>query len=200
MRIGVDFDNTIVCYDGIFHRAALDEGLIPQSLLQTKGAVRDHLRAVGREDAWTELQGHVYGARMDEAEPFPGALEFFQHMMKRGHTLFIISHKTRTPYLGPKYDLHQTARSWLEGRGIFGPRIGLPREHVFFDLTKEDKLQRIAATACTHFIDDLPEFLAEPGFPRKVEQVLFDPANAYAGNGHAHRVRSWQEIMDLMGA
>ena len=32
MRIGVDFDNTLVCYDGVFHRAALERGLIPSDL------------------------------------------------------------------------------------------------------------------------------------------------------------------------
>jgi hypothetical protein len=33
MRIGLDFDNTIACYDGVFHAAALERGLIPEALL-----------------------------------------------------------------------------------------------------------------------------------------------------------------------
>ena len=55
MRIGVDFDNTIVCYDEVFHRVALERKLISPSLRVNKGAVRDHLRTIGREDAWTEM-------------------------------------------------------------------------------------------------------------------------------------------------
>ena len=58
--IGVDFDNTIVCYDGVFHRAAVERGLIPPELPVSKGQVRDHLRRLGQEHAWTELQGEVY--------------------------------------------------------------------------------------------------------------------------------------------
>jgi hypothetical protein len=34
------------------------------------------LRALGKEDVWTELQGYVYGARMAEAEAYPGVLDF----------------------------------------------------------------------------------------------------------------------------
>jgi len=72
MRIGIDFDNTLVRYDALFHRVALEEGLIPAGLPVNKNAVRDHLRAQGIEARWTEMQGTVYGARMAEAEAFPG--------------------------------------------------------------------------------------------------------------------------------
>ena len=54
MRIGVDFDNTIVCYDRLFHRLARERGLIPETVPQTKGAVRDYLRSIDREDDWTK--------------------------------------------------------------------------------------------------------------------------------------------------
>ena len=56
MRIGVDFDNTIACYDGVFHAAALERGLIPASVATDKTSVRDYLRALGRDAAFTELQ------------------------------------------------------------------------------------------------------------------------------------------------
>ena len=46
MRLGLDFDNTIVCYDGLFHRVAREEGLIPAALPATKSDVRNHLRSI----------------------------------------------------------------------------------------------------------------------------------------------------------
>lgn len=64
MRLGIDFDNTIVCYDELFHRVALEQGLIPADLPVNKSEVRNHLRRVGKEPLWTEMQGSVYGARM----------------------------------------------------------------------------------------------------------------------------------------
>src|ERR1700751_5341560 len=102
MRIGIDFDNTIACYDGVFHAAALERGLIPANLGRDKNVVRDHLNRGGRGDDFTELQGHVYGARMELAAPYPGFAEFVATARKAGHDLFIVSHKTRYPIVGQR--------------------------------------------------------------------------------------------------
>lgn len=197
MRIGVDFDNTIVSYDGVFHRIAVENGLIPAETESSKDSVRNYLRAVNREDAWTELQGHVYGARMDAAQPYPGVREFFRRAVADGVPIAIVSHKTRHPFLGEKHDLHQAARRWLEAQGFFDPaQIGLDEANVFFELTKEAKLARIGALERTIFIDDLPEFLDEGAFPRGVERLLFDPKSENAHVGRYTRIGSWSEMMD----
>jgi len=199
MRIGVDFDNTIVCYDSLFHRLAVEQELIPPEVAPRKGEVRDYLRRIGREEAWTELQGHVYGDRLDEAEPYPGALEFFAACRAADRPALIISHKTRTPFLGPAHDLHAAAYRWLEGRGFFRPAgIGLLRESVFFELTKQAKLDRIGGMGCDLFIDDLPEFLAEPAFPPGVTRLLFDPSGHHDPPAGVLRMSSWAEIAALV--
>lgn len=199
MSIGVDFDNTIVCYDTLFHRLALEEGLIPPELPPRKGQVRDYLRRIGREEEWTALQGHVYGDRLDEAEAYPGALEFFAACRQAGRQIAIISHKTRTPYLGPPYDLHAAAYCWLEGKGFFAPEgIGLSRQAVFFELTKQEKLDRIGSVGCQIFIDDLPEFLAEPSFPPGVTRVFFDPDGNQPVPAGILRTSSWAETSALL--
>ncbi len=192
LRLGIDFDNTIVCYDALFHRVALEDGCIPAELPANKSDVRNHLRSVGREDHWTEMQGRVYGARMAEAAPYPGVLEFFRACRDLGIAVFIISHKTRTPFAGKPYDLHAAARDWLERQGFLDPsRIGLPPGNVFFELTKADKLRRIGNCGCTHFIDDLPELLAEADFPANVARVLFDPNRLYLGDSRFRRLHRW---------
>ena len=193
--IGVDFDNTIVCYDDLFHRLAVEHGLIPASLPASKGAVRDHLRAVGREDIWTELQGEVYGPRMPEAQPFPGVLRFFTSCQRAGVRVLIISHRTRFPYLGDKHDLHQAARDWLVLRGFHDPAdIGMAHGDVHLELTLAEKLARIAAAGCSHFIDDLPEVLGEARFPCGVERILFDPNEIHADRTGVRRLSSWSAI------
>jgi len=196
MRLGVDFDNTIVCYDQVFHAAALQRGWIPADLPVSKDSVRDYLRHSGREDDWTELQGHVYGPRMKDALPFPGALEFLRDCARDALPLWIISHKTRYPYRGPQYDLHASARQWLADHGVH--EAGLPPEHVFFELTKPEKLARIAKVGCTHFIDDLPEFLAEPGFPAGVRRILFDPNGHHRAEARFPRAAAWSEMRGLL--
>lgn len=174
MIVGVDFDNTIVCYDAAFHQAAGERGLIPVDLPATKEAVRDYLRQVDREDDWTELQGYVYGARMATVSTFPGVTACLRGLVARGVTVLIISHKTLHPYRGPAYNLHTAARSWLESSGFLA-EAGLAMENVYFELSKEEKLARIGTTGCSHFIDDLPELLAETAFPAGVVRMLFSP-------------------------
>lgn len=195
VRIGIDFDNTIVCYDTLFRKVALEQGLIPADLPNSKGAVRDHLRAVGKEDLWTAMQGEVYGKRMSEAHAFPGVLECMARLVRLQIPVFIVSHKTRYPYLGPKYDMHEVALSWLIEQRVFDPAgVDLPREHAFFELTKQAKLQRIADLKCTHFIDDLPELLGDPEFPDSVLRLLFDPNQQHPAERNCERFTSWCNI------
>ena len=194
MIFGIDFDNTIVCYDRIFHRVAVERELIPLELTRTKDAVRDYLRSAGREDKWTEIQGYVYGVRMSEAEEFDGVGAFFCRCRELGAPVRIISHKTKRPYRGPACDLHEAALGWLKAHGAFDEHgWGLDSGDVFLELSKEEKLQRIGACGCTHFIDDLPEFLAEPAFPLETRKILFDPNDRHASIQEFCRIRSWRE-------
>jgi FMN phosphatase YigB (HAD superfamily) len=198
-RLGVDFDNTIVCYDGLFHRVCRERNLIPADVPVSKSEVRNYLRRVGQEPAWTEMQGYVYGARMSEAEPYPGVLDFFRACRCAKVPVCIISHKTRHPYLGEKYDLHEAALGWLTQQGFFDEaQIALPRENVFLELTKEAKLKRIGESGCTQFIDDLPEFLLDPLFPVGVQRLLFDPNDHYFDGPDYIRKRDWQGIQTTL--
>jgi len=199
MIIGVDFDNTIISYDALFHRMALERDLIPADLPVKKIAVRDHLRRTGREDAWTELQGHVYGPHLAGAPPFAGALEFFRECRFRGIEVFIISHKTRHPHSGPAHDLHAAARGWLEDHGfLMRGGSSLNSGGLFFESTQAAKMDRISACGCTDFIDDLPELLLHPGFPAQVRRILFDPGNLYGKVGPVARAESWPAVGRLL--
>jgi hypothetical protein len=195
MLFGIDFDNTIVCYDKLFHQLALERSLIPPDLPADKETVRDYLRQSDREDAWTELQGYAYGPRIQEAVPFPGVKDFFLRCRETGIPVCVVSHKTRKPVRGPDVDLHHAARAWLEVQGFLDdPGIALPTNCIFFEEAKEQKLQRIVDEGCSHFIDDLPEFLGLPGFPEHVERVLFDPWNRHVGKVSFERVSSWSVL------
>ena len=192
-HIGIDFDNTIVCYDDVFFRAALEKKLIPDTLSQSKTQIRDYFRAHQREDEWTELQGYVYGARMDLARPFPGVDAFFHFCRKEEIKLSIISHKTRHPYLGPKYDLHAAAKNWLKKQSFFHPGVT-----PFFELTLPEKLKRIGKEQCDFFIDDLPELLNESQFPSNVTKILFDPGNLHPTNPNWLKITSWNQVLSIL--
>lgn len=199
MNIGIDFDNTIACYDGVFYTAALERGLINANLGRDKDSVRDHLNGTGRKDDFTELQGYIYGARMDLVAPYPGFAEFVATARGAGHALFIVSHKTKHPIIGLKHDMHAAARKFLVVQGLVGEsRTQIGPFDVFFELTKEEKVARVASLHCDVFIDDLPEILAMPGFPYGMRRILFDPKNRFAdASGSTEqfdRYTSWAAI------
>ena len=132
---------------------------------------------------------------MDAAEVFEGVFEFLHWCRQNGIGVSIISHKTRHPYVGPKYNLHTAALQWMEAQGFFeSDKLGFTRARIFFELTKADKIKRITDTGCTHFIDDLPEFLMEPSFPENVISILFDPNNSWKTVFPFKRISSWSEI------
>jgi hypothetical protein len=195
MLVGLDFDNTIVCYDQLFHRLAREQGLIPETVPVTKGAVRDYLRSIGREPDWTEMQGVGYGPRISDAQPFPGVKAFLAGCKAAGVRVVIVSHKTKHPYLGPKYDLHAAAHTFLYAHGFYETAdTGLSPESVYLELTKQAKLDRIGALGCDVFVDDLPEFLGELSFPTKPRKILFDPADANPDRADCTRVASWDRV------
>ena len=178
LKIGIDFDNTIVCYNSIFQAIALEKGIRIPDPENAKMALRDHLRQqpLG-ELEWTKIQGEVYGPRILQAQPFEGVIDFFRYLRSEKIPFCIISHKTKYPVIGAVHDLHEWAVRWLESQGFF-KEIALEKNEYFLELKKESKLERIATESCTHFIDDLPEFLSEAGFPNQTTKILFSPALA----------------------
>ncbi len=198
MRIGIDFDNTIACYDGVFHAVAVERGLIPADIPTDKQSVRDFLRAQGRDADFTVLQGCVYGARMDLVQLYPGFVETLRGLIAAGHTVFLVSHKTRHAIAGPPYDLHAAARRFLEARELIGAADVLRPEHVFFELTMEDKVARTLALGCETFVDDLPEILTLSAIRENMRPILFDPDGHFAVSGGEadaiERYASWSAI------
>jgi len=177
MNIGLDLDNTIVRYDGCFHSLAQSEYLMPASIPAAKSAVRRFFRDSGRENEWTALQGVAYGRGMVNAVPFAGALDFIRNAFSQGVRVSIISHRTKHPIAGDKTDLHGSAREWLRREGFIADDA-LSEGDVFFEVTKEAKLHRIAEQGCTVFLDDLPEILDAELFPDTCEGWLFDPTGS----------------------
>ena len=191
MKIGLDFDNTIVSYDELFFALARERGLIERDFPVSKTHIRDHLRQIGAEPAWTALQGLAYGDEIGRARAFPGVIEFVQACRDREVALVIVSHKTRQPYLGSTTNLHTAARGWLE-------QHCMGDVEAFFELTKEAKLARIDALGCTDFVDDLPELLSLPGFPSGARKILFDPLGMHEPAADVLRVASWSDIANVL--
>lgn len=182
MLVGIDLDNTIINCHLLFHALAREKGWMDETVPCEKNAIREAVRSRHGERAWQELQALAYGPRLHEAALFPGVVETCLAWKEKGMELVIISHKTRASAWGA-YPLRQAARDFLarpETCRLFPP------DHVFFTDTRRDKVALIAHLQCGLFIDDLPEVLAEPEFPRSCRRVLFTPPPA-----RGEENRSW---------
>ena len=95
--LGLDFDNTLVSYDELFHQLAAEKQLIKEEFPRNKLKIRDYLRSKGKDEEFTLLQGEVYGLRILEAKPADGAISALKEIHKRNIPMILISHKTRPP-------------------------------------------------------------------------------------------------------
>ncbi|MBI4237641.1 MAG: hypothetical protein HY696_04375 [Deltaproteobacteria bacterium] len=173
MRIGIDFDNTIVNYDAAFFRAARAHEWIGADVPATRVAVRAALRAgPGGSDRWTALQGEVYGARLlEDGVVQEGWEAFWAWAALLGIPCAIISHKTLVPAVGPAYPLRDVARTWLERQPWWRARSdAVP---LIFAETLTEKIAQIAAQRCTVFIDDHLDVLTHPQFPAGVRRIWY---------------------------
>jgi len=200
MRIGLDFDNTIVCYDQAIAQLAEQLLELPEEVPRTKLGLRDHLRANGREPEWTAFQGELYGPGMRYAQPFEGAITTMQQLVAEGHELLIISHRSRRPYAGPPHDLHAAARNWVDKRLQSAGLFVEGNESVNFLETRQDKVARIAELGCQAFLDDLPEVLGDPGFPASATGILFDPSSVTPTQEGQLSISAWSKLSTVLAA
>ena len=195
--IGVDFDNTIVNYEGVMYAVARQRGLIPHDTRKNKKDIRDKIRQLpDGEIAWQRLQAIMYGPGMGEATLEDDVKTFFKLCKEREAHVYIISHKTE--YAGfdeTRTNLRAEAINWMREKGFFNADgLALSPQDVFFESTRQEKLERIRNLRCTHFIDDLEEVFLEGSFPANVERILYSPRTQLSSPGGIKVFSTWKEI------
>jgi hypothetical protein len=175
-HIGIDFDNTIADYDHLFVEEGVRAGWYPSGHSGSKQSVRDHVRASCEdgERSWQILQARVYAHRMPDARVMIGFGDFLRRCADRDILVSIVSHKTRFATRDEsRTDLRGAALLWLVEQGYLDSgTFGLARDRIYFEATRAEKIARIGEIACSDFIDDLIEVLAEPAFPGGVRKHL----------------------------
>lgn len=190
MHIGLDFDNTIVLYDKIFYNYAIKIGCINKEISKTKEAVRSYLINSGEEELFTKIQGEVYGQLISNAPIQKGLIEAIKNLTSKGCKFSIVSHKTKYPIIGKKFDLHQAALNWLKKNGLIGTNKNLiKRENIYFEETFQNKIERINSIECNVFIDDLVKVLDQLG--DDILKIHFSK-----GKSNSVRINDYEELND----
>ena len=197
LTIGVDFDNTIACYDNAFSVVAHELGLTDFPTSLSKSQVKEVVLGRPRGDLdWQKLQGQVYGKYIHLATVFPGFVEFVCRSKLNGHLIFIVSHKSEYGHFdNTQVNLRDAALRWMTHNRIIGSDgTALLSSEIFFESTRPEKLARIRALDCTHYIDDLAEVLEDPIFPDTTEKFLFAPADSVNIRSGLSVERSWRML------
>ncbi len=198
IHLGIDFDNTLVIYDEIFYNLALERGFIHKNIQANKVSIREEMILNGKENEFTEMQGEVYGNLIKNAKLQKDLSQTLNFLLKKGIKISIVSHKTKFPIKGKKYDLHQAALNWLKTNNFFEENfIGIELENVFFEETIDQKIQRIKDINCTHFIDDLEKVLEK--LDNGIIKILFTKKNFKTSeNKNFLTLNNWNEIYDII--
>ncbi|MBW1973187.1 MAG: phosphotransferase [Deltaproteobacteria bacterium] len=201
--IGVDFDNTIVSYDTLMHSLAVEKGLIHPNIKKIKKHIRDAIRQLRNDIEWQKIQGLAYGPRIEEAELIDGVKDFFKLCRIHNIKVYIISHKTEyARYDDTRTNLRDAAMKWMAKNHFFDELanngLGFSKEDIYFESTREAKINRIKQLRCTHFIDDLEETYLEPSFPDNVIKILYAPYNEQARLSGVKIFSRWKDISEYM--
>lgn len=201
--LGVDFDNTIINYNDLLHAVACEQGLMNGTTVRGKKEIRDKIRASGDgKIKWQKVQAMIYGPRIHEATISPSWSQFVLACRQKNIPVYIISHKTvYAGYDQTRTNLQEAAMKWMERNQFFSPSgLGFSRNDVFFETTREKKIERIKLLACTHFIDDLEETFMESLFPRGVIKMLYQSSELRKSLKGLEIFSSWHELYDYFFA
>ena len=196
-KLGLDFDNTLINYDLLFFKLALEKNLIPENLEKSKIAVRNYFLKNNVENQFTLLQGEVYGKHIEKACQSQGMFSALKNIKKKGIELVIVSHKSKYPFAGTQYDLHESAMKWMKKNNFFSTKgLSLSTNDIFFELTKEAKVKRIKDLGCSHFIDDLPEILKM--IDSNINKIFYNPSKIEVYDKKFKNLISWNHLEEFI--
>ena len=196
ITLGIDFDNTLIDYDELFKKLALEKNLIPEFFTADKLKIRDYLRIKGLDSEFTKLQSLAYGPRINEAKPAKSMLKSIRELIKENIKVIVISHKTCYPYQGPKYRLRDYALEWMRSQEFFSPSgFNLNEESIFFKSTKNEKVDCIVEQKCDYFIDDLIEILQM--IPSNIKRIHYCPKGA-CSEKKFKKLINWHDLNNIL--
>ena len=177
MRLGIDLDNTLICYDGVFLECSKYLGFTPETFKGGKREIKNYLhQRVDGEKHWQKLQGQVYGRWINNATLYSGAYRFLWRCKARGFSVEIISHKSEYGHFDNEYiPLRDVAIDFLTQAGIYSSNDQSMIDNIQFCSNQEEKILCISEKNFDWFVDDLPEIFKSKQFPIDTKRIIFDP-------------------------
>jgi hypothetical protein len=198
MIVGFDFDNTIISYEKLFKKIAYKKKLVPKNIKPNKNSVKEYLIKKNKEKEWTILQGEVYGRHIMDAKIHIGVKKIMELLSKNKIKFYIISHKTKFPYLGRKINLHKAAKKWINKNILKNDNsINFSIKDIFFENSIKKKISRINKLKCNIYVDDLPKILEL--LPKDIKKILFTPNHINQPKKSIITMNKWTDFKKIIG-
>ncbi len=191
MKIGFDFDNTLVDYSAVFTKIAEELGIKFEN--NPKNAIKYTFEKVYfNPNSWKEVQRQVYCELINKIEPSDKLLEVINWLIEHNHDFYIISHKTQTI----KFDklvsnLRDPANRWIE-KNI--PQF--KKDRIFFESSAIAKVRKIKSLKLDFFVDDLLTILNHHQFPNETKKILFN--NSSIAKKNIFIASNWDMVKQII--
>ena len=200
MRIGIDFDNTILNYDKVFAFLSKKEfGLNYKNL--KKSQIRKKIIKIKSEKEWMRLQGLAYGKFIMRAEVNHGVQNFIKRLLINNHHVFIVSHKTLYGHYDvSKTNLRMQAFKWLDKNGFTNKKeIGIIKKNIFFAESITNKIKKINELKLDYFIDDLLIILTHQNLNKEIKKIHFSNIHYLPTNNvmKKNRISTYSNFRDI---
>jgi hypothetical protein len=169
MRIGFDFDNTIVNYDFVFTEIAKELQL--DCLHSPKNSIKNYYEIqLGQPNSWKKVQFKVYCELISKIPASDNFIILLYWLIDNKHDIFIISHKTKYIKINNKnLNLREPAKKWIDKNiPIFN------KERIFFESSAVAKVRKIKSLNLDFYVDDLLTILNHRQFPIITKKILFN--------------------------
>lgn len=194
LRIGIDFDNTIVNYDSTFRKIASQNKLIAKNWNGNKQQLRKEIIRKRNVEEWKKLQGLVYGRYINLAKLNEGVENFLLKSKLLKTKIFIVSHKTiHGHYDKKKILLRKVAINWIRKKNFFKKKF-VDKKNIYFEKSIDNKIKRINSLKLNFFIDDLKLILKNKRLDSNVKKILFNQTIKKRIDSNIFHYSKWKSI------
>lgn len=182
MKIGVDFDNTIVNHDLSFNK--IFENYFEKNNTLKGYEKKNILKNSLSHKKWIKAQEIVYSEYIKKyGKVFNGFKKFSYRCKILGHNLEIVSHKSKLSFI-KKFDLISPAKNFINRN--------IEIDKIFFFENLSEKINHINKSNYDFFIDDLPLVISQIKLPYK-KRILFNRNYTKVYKGYLNK-KNWREI------
>lgn len=191
-RIGFDLDNTLIDYSESVKVFCESRSLNPLESISDLKILLKASDSTGLN--WRLAQGWLYAHGLQYAQLSEGAVSLLTYLESQHYSMFIISHKTFfSPTYCGKEPLRDLALNWIMKSEL--TNFFSQNKEVFFEDTRNSKIERIRDLKLDYFVDDLEEVFSHSKFPLNTSKILFR-GNSKNSN-ISQRVQNMGELENL---